>query len=46
MAGKPLTDDMLRPYERGEQQEMFGVLKGTKDVIGYICSDKPTEYYH
>ncbi|SEK82062.1 hypothetical protein SAMN02910353_01351 [Ruminococcus sp. YRD2003] len=46
LAEKPLTDDMLRPYERGEQQEMFGVLKGTKDVIGYICSDKPTEYYH
>ena len=46
MAGKPLTDDMLRPYSKPEQEEMFGMLKGVKDVIGYVYSDKPTEYYH
>jgi len=43
MAGKPLTDDMLRPYSKPEQEEMFGMLKGVKDVIGYTYSDKPTE---
>ncbi len=43
MAEKPLTDDMLRPYSKPEQEEMFGMLKGVKDVIGYVCSDKPTK---
>lgn len=32
---KPLTDDMLRSYSREEQREMFGKLKGARDVIGY-----------
>ena len=33
---KPLTDDMLRSYSREEQREMFGKLKGARDVIGYV----------
>ncbi|MDO4862963.1 MAG: hypothetical protein Q4A05_02235 [Ruminococcus sp.] len=32
---KPLTDDMLRSYSREEQREMFGRIKGARDVIGY-----------
>ena len=38
LSRKPLTDDMLRPYSKHEQEEIFGVLKGAKDVIGYSCT--------
>ena len=45
LAEKPLTDDMLRPYDTDEQEKMYSVLFGTKNVIGYLNSDTPTEYY-
>ncbi|MCR4888989.1 MAG: hypothetical protein K5979_07410 [Ruminococcus sp.] len=44
--GKPIADDMLRSYDRQEQQEMFGNFKGARDVIGYVNYKDGVQTYH
>ena len=46
MSRKELTDDVLIPYSRDEMQEMYGPIKGDRDLIVYVGYRSELKYYH